>query len=240
MKISDILNGQGSLGKTIGHLWLKKDIPDWLAKYIEMVLVITADHGGMVSGAHNTMVASRAGKDMISSLCSGLLTIGDRFGGALNDGAKMFYEGFNKGESPVEFVGRMRKENRIIMGIGHKIKTKENPDMRVVILNKFIENEFPEDARELTKFAFGVEAVTLQKKNNLILNVDGLVAVSMVDALLHLFKKEDVEEILENELMNAFFVLGRSIGFIGHWYDQRRLKQGLFRLPERDIEYLDD
>lgn len=239
VKISDILNNQGSLGKTIGHLWLKKDIPIWLAKYIEMVLVITADHGGMVSGAHNTMVASRAGKDMISSLCSGLLTIGNRFGGALNDAAKMFYEGYNNGETPSEFVSRMRKENIIIMGIGHKIKTKENPDMRVIILNNFIEKEFPIEAREITKFAFGVEEITLQKKNNLILNVDGLVAVSLVDALLYLFNKSEVEEILENELMNAFFVLGRSIGFIGHWHDQRRLKQGLFRLSEKDIQYLD-
>lgn len=239
VKISDVLKGDGILGKTIGHLWLKKEIPMWLCKYIEMVLVITADHGGMVSGAHNTIVASRAGKDMISSLCSGLLTIGDRFGGALNDSAKMFYEGLTKGETPSSFVSRMRRENRIIMGIGHKIKTKENPDIRVVMLSKFIESEFPEDARKLTEFAFGVESITLQKKNNLILNVDGLIAVSMVDAFMFLFRKEEVEEILENELMNAFFVLGRSIGFIGHWYDQRRLKQGLFRLSSRDIQYID-
>jgi len=44
----------------------------------------------MVSGAHNSIVASRAGKDLVSSLCSGLLTIGDRFGGAINDAAKQF------------------------------------------------------------------------------------------------------------------------------------------------------
>lgn len=240
VKISDILSSEGSLGKTIGHLWLKKDIPLWLARYIEMILVITADHGGMVSGAHNTMVASRAGKDMISSLCSGLLTIGDRFGGALNDAAKMFYNSWNSDQSPNDFVLEMKKKNKIIMGIGHKIKTKENPDMRVAILDKFIKENFPIESQKLTEFAFDVEKITLQKKNNLILNVDGLIAVSMVDALLYLFKKDEVEDILENELMNAFFVLGRSIGFIGHWYDQRRLKQGLFRLSDKDIQYLDD
>ena len=37
-----------------------------------------------VSGAHNTIVAARAGKDLVSSLASGLLTIGPRFGGMLN------------------------------------------------------------------------------------------------------------------------------------------------------------
>ena len=53
------------------------------------------------------------------------------------------------------------------------------------------------------------------------------------------FSKEEIEEIIENGLFNGFFVLGRTIGFIGHWYDQRRLKQGLFRLNKNDIKYLD-
>ena len=45
------------------------------------------------TGAHNTIVCTRAGKDLVSSLASGLLTIGDRFGGALDGAAKQFTEG---------------------------------------------------------------------------------------------------------------------------------------------------
>ena len=41
-------------------------------------------------GAHNTIVTSRAGKDLISCLVSGLLTIGPRFGGAIDDAARYF------------------------------------------------------------------------------------------------------------------------------------------------------
>jgi len=37
--------------------------------------MVTADHGPAVSGAHNTIICARAGKDLISSLASGLLTI---------------------------------------------------------------------------------------------------------------------------------------------------------------------
>ena len=37
--------------------------------------MVTADHGPAVSGAHNTIVCARAGKDLISCLTSGLLTI---------------------------------------------------------------------------------------------------------------------------------------------------------------------
>ena len=37
--------------------------------------MVSADHGPAVSGAHNTIVTARAGKDLVSSLVSGLLTI---------------------------------------------------------------------------------------------------------------------------------------------------------------------
>ena len=50
-------------------------------KFLFFFLIVTADHGPAVSGAHNTIVAARAGKDLVSSLASGLLTIGPRFGG---------------------------------------------------------------------------------------------------------------------------------------------------------------
>lgn len=50
-------------------------LPKYATKFIEMCLMVTADHGPAVSGAHNTIVCARAGKDLISSLTSGLLTI---------------------------------------------------------------------------------------------------------------------------------------------------------------------
>ena len=75
----------------IGQLWFKKDLPVKITKYLELIVTISADHGPAVSGAHNTIVASRAGKDLVSSLCSGLLTIGPRFGGAIHKAAYDFY-----------------------------------------------------------------------------------------------------------------------------------------------------
>lgn len=50
-------------------------LPRYACQFIEMCLMVTADHGPAVSGAHNTIVCARAGKDLISSLTSGLLTI---------------------------------------------------------------------------------------------------------------------------------------------------------------------
>ena len=175
---------------------------------------------------------------MISSLCSGLLTIGPRFGGALDDAAKMFTEAHDKGSSAQTFVGEMRRKNKLIMGIGHKIKSVQNPDARVTIVKEYAKNHFP--STPVLDFALEVEKVTTKKKNNLILNVDGCIAACFVDMMrtCGAFEKEEVLEIVENGALNGMFVLGRSMGFIGHYLDQKRLKQGLYRHPWDDISYI--
>merc|ERR1712217_472595 len=109
---------------------------------IEMILVVTADHGPAVSGAHNTIVTARAGKDLVSALCSGLLTIGPRFGGALDEAAKMFSEAHDSGVSPKDFIENMKKTNQLIMGIGHKIKSLTNPDQRVELVKAYAKANF--------------------------------------------------------------------------------------------------
>ena len=61
----------------------------------------------------NTIVATHAGKDLISSLASGLLTIGSRFGGALDEAASMFSHARDTGLTPREFVDTCRKQNKL-------------------------------------------------------------------------------------------------------------------------------
>ena len=69
--------------------------------------MICADHGPAVSGAHNAIVCARAGKDVVDSLASGLLTIGPRFGGALDGAAELFTKGFDSCINPSDFVTDM-------------------------------------------------------------------------------------------------------------------------------------
>ena len=80
MRNTDIQREGKSSGRIffpIGFVFraLSGRLPAYATKFIEMCLMVTADHGPAVSGAHNTIVTARAGKDLISSLCSGLLTI---------------------------------------------------------------------------------------------------------------------------------------------------------------------
>ena len=167
------------IGDVISLLWFKKRYPKWATEYIETVIKTVADHGPAVSGAHNVKVTARAGKDVISSLVTGLLTIGPRFGGAIDDAARYFKYANDNGMSPAEFIDYMKKEGKTISGIGHRIKSVRNPDLRVSGLKKFASEHFP--ATPLLDFALEVEKLTTSKKDNLILNVDGTIGILMVD-----------------------------------------------------------
>ncbi|KAI2804006.1 hypothetical protein BLOT_008146 [Blomia tropicalis] len=222
--ITRVIKEELGIGGTLSLLWFQRRMPTYATKFFEMVLMVTADHGPAVSGAHNTIVCARAGKDLVSSLVSGLLTIGERFGGALDASARQFSQAYDSGTDPHEFVNQMRKKGELIMGIGHRIKSINNPDMRVKLMKDYVKQTFP----------------IYSGKPNLILNVDGIVAVSVVDLLRNsgCFTREEAQEYLDIGVLNGLFVLGRTIGFIGHYLDQKRLKQGLYRHPWDDISYI--
>ena len=113
MPISDVFKEEIGIGGVMSLLWFRRRIPPYASRFLEMVLMLTADHGPAVSGAMNTIITARAGKDLISSLVAGLLTIGSRFGGALDGAAEEFSKAMDKGWSPREFVDTMRKENKL-------------------------------------------------------------------------------------------------------------------------------
>ncbi|MGC8757150.1 MAG: citrate/2-methylcitrate synthase [Caldisericaceae bacterium] len=234
--LSELIESKKTIGDIIGLLWLKKQLPEYAAKFIELVIETVADHGPCVSGAHNAIVAARAGKDLVSSVASGLLTIGPRFGGAIDGAGYYFKWGKDNNLSAREFVDEMKEKGIPIPGIGHRVKSLKNPDKRVVILKEFAKKNFSQT--EYLDYALEVEQVTTSKKENLILNVDGCTGVLLVDLLKSLgFNDEEIKERIDAGLLNAFFVLGRTIGMIGHVIDQKMLKSNLYRTPYDDVLY---
>ncbi|MFX1280475.1 MAG: citrate/2-methylcitrate synthase [Promethearchaeota archaeon] len=233
--LDKIIRENKTLGYVIGLLWFKRELPEFAQQYIEMVIKLTADHGPAVSGAHNAIITARAGKDLMSALASGILTIGPRFGGAVSDAAKYFREAVQKGMTPVEFMNYMKNVVQInIPGIGHRVKSVQNPDMRVVLLKEFILKNFPKHPH--LDYALEVEKATTSKRNNLILNVDGCIGITFLDLLENLdYTKEEIEDVIYSEALNGLFVLGRSIGMMGHIFDQKRQRAGLFRQPYDEI-----
>jgi len=223
-----------SIGDVMSLLWFKQRYPKWAVQFIETVLKTVADHGPAVSGAHNAKVTARAGKDVVSSLIAGLLTIGPRFGGAIDGAAKYFKYGNNL--SPKEFLAYMKKQGIPIPGIGHRIKSLRNPDLRIVGLKKYVNENFP--SHPILDYALEVEKLTTSKKDNLILNVDGTIGVLMIDMWRELgYDDDEITLLIDAGALNAFFILGRCIGFIGHILDEKRLNMPMYRHPWDDILY---
>ena len=236
MTISDVFAKDIGIGGVLSVLWFKKLLPKYATKFIEMAIMVTADHGPAVSGAHNTIVAARAGKDLISSIVSGMLTIGPRFGGALDGAAQQFSQALDRGLAPQQFVDDMKSRGVLIQGIGHRIKSIHNPDMRVTIIKEYAKSHFK--TTPLLDYALEVEKITTAKRDNLILNVDGCIGICFADLLRAEFGKELAGEYINMGAINGLFVLGRSIGLMGHYLDQNRLKQPLYRHPWDDIAYM--
>ncbi|XP_059317848.1 ATP-citrate synthase beta chain protein 2-like isoform X3 [Lycium ferocissimum] len=221
----------------ISLLWFKRSLPRYCTRFIDICIMMCADHGPCASGAHNAIVSARAGKDLISCLVSGLLTIGPRFGGAIDDAARYFKDAYDRGLTPCEFVEGMKKKGIRVPGIGHRIKRGDNRDKRVELLQRYARQHFP--SVEYMEYAVQVETYTLSKANNLILNIDGAIGSLFLDLLegTGMFTKQEIDEIVEMGYLNGLFVLARSIGLIGHTFDQKRLKQPLYRHPWEDVLY---
>lgn len=235
-KISKIIGENYTLGETIGLLWFKERLPLWAAEFMEIVLKLCADHGPAVSGAHNTIVTARAGRDLMSSVAAGLLTIGPRFGGAVAGAALMFKDAVDQGQTPQQFISVMKKKNIKIQGIGHRIKSLKNPDMRVELLKEYARKHFPKT--RLLDYALEVEQLTTAKKDTLILNVDGTIGVLSVDMMQGLgWDEARIQSVVDSGGLNGLFLLGRTIGMIGHYMDQNRQKASLYRHPWDDILY---
>jgi ATP citrate (pro-S)-lyase len=195
------------------------------------------DHGPYVSGAVNTIVAARAGKDLVSSLAAGMLTIGPRFGGAINAAAGNWLSGAQDETPAREFTETIARSGGVIPGIGHKKYRLDMPDPRVEALLKFTGNS---NGDRYMAFARSVEKVTTAKKDILILNVDGAIAALMLDILESElgYDKKQLQELVDIEFFNALFVLSRSVGFTAHYLDQRRHDEGLLRLSPDDVRYI--
>jgi len=111
-----------------------------------------------------------------------------------------------------------------------------NPDKRVELLKDYVFERFPK--ANLLHYALKVEKITTSKKENLILNVDGTIGASFIDMFWLLgYSDAEIDKLIKDGALNAFFVIGRTIGLIGHYLDEKRLEMPFYRHPVDDILY---
>lgn len=224
-----------SFGQMVACMFLgKPKVSRDTEEFVNFIIKLLVDHGPYVSGAVNTMVTARAGKDLVSSLAAGLLTVGPRFGGAINEAAATWLKGVESGKELAVVVEEYAAQRKYLLGIGHRKYSVDYPDPRVAAILAYAKKL---KHHPYTDFALAVQDITTQKKGNLILNVDGAIAAVLLDILAEKegYTPSDLEEVVDAEVFNGLFVLSRSVGFMSHYFDQKRLDEGLFRLSPSDI-----
>lgn len=233
----DTVNANSMASLTISLLLGQQVKSQKLIEFTDYVTKLLVDHGPYVSGAVNTIITARAGRDLVSGLSAGLLTIGPRFGGAINAANGGWIRGANHGLSPKSYLESFASQGGIIPGIGHKKYRIDMPDPRVEALVQFTKNK---NGDRYFNYARSIERVTTVKKGNLILNIDGAIGAIMLDILESElgYTKAQLQELVDIEFFNALFVLSRSIGFTSHYLDQRRHDEGLYRLDPDDVRYI--
>ena len=159
MVISDVFKQDLEFAGVLSLFWFWRHLPIQCTKFIAVILMVPADRGPAVSGAHDTYDSARAGRDLVSALRSGLLTIGPIWScsGCV---ARMFAEVESTDVKPNEFVDNRKGSNKLIMGIGHPIGSLENSDQRVVIIKEYAKANFSSTAildfeSDVGEFAYG-------------------------------------------------------------------------------------
>jgi ATP citrate (pro-S)-lyase len=232
VKGKKLVHEQGAFTRAILSALLGRPArSDVTVAFADAVFSTLIDHGGHVSGAVNTMITARAGKDLVASLASGILTVGPRFGGAVNAAAEQWLLGVAEGKSAQSFVSERTRGGALLSGIGHRKYRVGVPDPRVEALSSFATLL---KAHPHYDFARAVEGVTTGKNGKLILNVDGVMAAVFLDILRECERMDDarIRGLLDAEFFNALFVIPRTVGFIAHYMEQKKNDEGLFRLPD--------
>lgn len=200
-------------------LLLKGALPNEKEKgLLGSMLVSSVENGIEAPSLYVPRVVAASGNAAHVALASGMLSIGERHGGAAEKAAKFFAD--HIAEAPEAVVEDHK--NEIIPGFGHKIYKDGDPRAKALF----------EKAKELGfsckffDFAYEIEKELEKKKGKkLPLNVDGALACCML------------ELGLDPRLGKSLFLISRIVGMSAHVLEEMQQGNSYYRLEENDVRY---
>lgn len=160
------------------------------------VLSSSIDHGVGNPSTVSARTVQSGGNDMNTGVAAGILALGDKHGGAIEDCMKMLQSDKNA----EEIVEEAQESGERIPGIGHKVYDEQDPRASKIIekANELgIAGEHTEKMREI-RDRFSEEKVSL------VLNVDGAIAGVMSDL------------DWDHRLGKGLFIIARTPGLVAH------------------------
>jgi citryl-CoA lyase len=185
---------------------------------LNAILSAAIDHGVGAPSTTVARIAASTGNSLHTTLATGILTMGDLHGSAIEGAAKFFHE--HAIHNVKEVVATCKKQSIRIPGFGHRVLAKDH--RATLLLTIAREQEVYGSActlaEEIEKELSAVSSKPLP------LNIDGAMAAILSDMG---FKPE---------VMKGLFILARLPGLIAHSVEQAQSGEGLKRLaPEEEI-----
>lgn len=183
---------------------------------LNAMLVAAAEHGLEAPSTYVARTVASTGNSFSAAIASGILTIGDFHGGAIEQAAELFASE----KSAEEIVGETAAAKSRIPGYGHKVYKDGDPRTKIL----FEKAESLGKSGQYVMKARAIEAALAEKK--LPLNIDGALA-----ALL-------LELGLDPHFARPLFILARTAGLAAHAVEEKINEKPYRRLAEEDTEYI--
>lgn len=221
-KLSDLIQ-KNTFTESIFLIWRGRLPNANETKMLDAILTAGIDHGTGTASAMAARIVASAKNSMHVSLAAGILAMGERHGGAIEEAAKFFIE--NKKNKNLPKIIRDLKNKKVrLAGFGHAVLVT---DRRSEILLEL--------AKELGFFQEACQtAITTEEELNNIsskklpLNIDGAMGAILADMGF------------EPGMMKGVFVTARLPGLVAHIYEENKNDAGLRRLSESEIEYSEE
>lgn len=176
------------------------------------VLSSSIDHGVGNPSTVSARTVQSGGNDMNTSVAAGILALGDKHGGAIEDCMKMLQSDKNT----EDIVEEALESGEKIPGIGHKVYDEKDPRASKIIekANELgIAGDYTEKIRE-------IRDLFSEEKVSLVLNVDGAIAGVMSDL------------DWDHRLGKGVFIIARTPGLVAHVREE--MDEEDFRREEGD------
>ena len=210
------LIGRRSFGDVV-YLLLAGELPAGNeGRLIEACLVAASEHSVVAPSVDAARFVASAGVPLQAAVGAGILGLGDHHGGAVDAAARLLLDAADlpDRDAAMEVARRVKAEGRRLPGFGHIV---HDPDPRAGrLLDAAGELGFRGRWCALAEALEGVTEDVFGRR--LRMNVDGALAAIML------------ELGLDWRLGKAFYVIGRTPGFVAHVFEEQTRER-----PYRDV-----
>ncbi|MAF14010.1 MAG: citryl-CoA lyase [Parcubacteria group bacterium] len=215
-KLSDLMSG--SFSDAIFLILAARKPNDQESKIFSTMLISVIDHGMGTTSSQAARFVASGGNSVNTAIASGVLSLGDYHGGAIEGAMKQLINV----NDVAEFVKNNLDNKNLIYGFGHKIYKEADPRTQQIL-------KLCQELSYQSKYIDLVQSIETelekQKVKKLPLNVDGVMAAILL------------EMGFSAKAGKALFVIGRTPGLAAQVIEEQENEKPVRRVSEEEIKY---